>query len=165
MIRLYEPADFETLASWVTDADMLFQFAGTEFSFPLTEGQVLAYQAKYPDRHFYMGYIDGVCFSFGEIIPQENSGPRLGRLLIGDPGKRGLGLGMFFIHDLIEECERLYHAKLIELYVWENNIAAVKCYTKIGFDFVVIDPFKIVHNGEEYNLLKMRFVVVENNRV
>jgi len=156
MLKPYEHADVELLQSWVTDPDMLFQFAGTEFSYPITRAQISQYQAKYPHRHFYIGYTeDSVPFAFGEIIPQDNNTPRLGRLLIGDPGLRGKGLGVYFVRLLIQECKKLFSTNFVDLYVWDNNMAAIQCYKRVGFTFVEIEPFKLVHNQTEYNLLKM----------
>jgi GNAT superfamily N-acetyltransferase len=159
MLKPYEPADFMIFSGWVTGADMLFQFAGTEFSYPLTQNQVAEYQTKHPERRFYIGYLQNNPAFFGEIIPAEGNIPRLGRLLVGDPLLRGRGLGQFFIEMLLRECVKLYNSKFVELYVWDNNISAIQCYKKVGFDFIATEPFKIVHGNEEYNLLKMRIPV------
>ena len=157
MLKPYENTDFKLLQSWITDGDMLFRFAGTEFSYPITEDQILSYQGKYPERHFYVGYIDdSKPFSFGEIIPQDGGIPRLGRLLIGDPGLRDKGLGVFFVKLLIDECKKLFGTKAVELYVSDNNIPAIKCYKSAGFKFMEIPSFVLVHNNKEYNIVKMR---------
>ena len=47
-LRKYQDSDFSLLAQWVTSPDLLFQFAGTDFSFPLTQNQ-LTQEAKPSD--------------------------------------------------------------------------------------------------------------------
>lgn len=156
MIRPYEPTDFHLLENWVTDPDILFLFAGTEFSYPITQEQIINYQAKRPDRRFYLGFTeDNIPFAFGEIIPQEDNTQRVGRLLVGDPALRGKGLGSYFVKQLIAECIRLYNTPRVDLYVWENNQPAIRCYKSIGFNFVDVEPYVMMREGKQYNLLKM----------
>jgi len=156
MLKPFCDTDFELLENWVTGPDILFQFAGTGFIYPITREQLQQYRSKYPERQFYIGYTtDNVPFSFGEIIPQDNDSVRLARLLIGDPLLRGKGLGVYFVRFLIEECIARFKTNNVDLFVWDNNLAAIKCYKKAGFNFVPVEPFAMVYNNETYNLLKM----------
>lgn len=52
MIRKYLEDDFEILENWVTNKELLLQFSGTDFNFPLTKDQIERYQTKNPDRSF-----------------------------------------------------------------------------------------------------------------
>jgi RimJ/RimL family protein N-acetyltransferase len=156
MLKAYENAHFHILDSWVTDADLLLQFSGTDFSYPLTEKQLSDYQILHPDRRFYMGYTsDGVPFAFGEIIPQENGYPRLARVLVGEPTSRGQVLGRYFIQLLVSESIKLYQINTVELFTWEKNHAAIKCYESVGFKFLPEKCKVMVHNGISYNIHKM----------
>ena len=132
------------------------QFAGTEFSYPLTDEQLKGYLAAYPDRAFYLGLASGIPIFFGEIIPAPPGPPRLGRLLVGEPSKRGRGLGVLFTRLLMAECRRLLGAERVELYVWEENAAAIRCYKKAGFEFLDLPPYRLEWNGSTYVLLKMQ---------
>lgn len=152
----YTPAYFPFLQSWVTDPDLLFQFAGTDFRFPLTIDQVIHYQERNADRSLYIYFNDlEEPVAFGEIIPQQNQIPRLARLLVGNSDSRGKGLGVSFIKLLVEECKRLYDPPSVELYVLTDNIQAIKCYKKCGFDFISDQPKTLVHEGNEFLILKM----------
>lgn len=151
----YSSNYFSILQSWVTDPDLLFQFAGSDFRFPLTTGQLINYEAGHPDRSFYMCLDEGKPIAFGEIIPQQNGVPRLGRLLVGGENSRGKGLGVRFIKLLIEECKRLYHPPSVELYVLDDNRQAIRCYQKCGFDFLPGQSIKILYNGRDFAGLKM----------
>ena len=108
-LRKYTDDDFNVLNSWITDADLLFQFAGTAWTFPLTRKQMQDYQALHPDRQFYIAHDDHQQpFAFGEIIIGDINTPRLGRLLVGEKESRGKGLGLHFVNMLVKECKRLF---------------------------------------------------------
>jgi RimJ/RimL family protein N-acetyltransferase len=153
----YSPVYFNFLSKWITSPDLLFQFAGTTFSYPITENQIANYQQENPDRSFYIGLNDDKPVAFGEIIPQENHIPRLGRLLIGNPDERGKGFGTSFIHLLLEECQRNFQTKTVELFVLEDNIPAIKCYQKIGFQFLPGQTWEVNHQQQNYVLYKMAY--------
>ena len=160
MLRPYTPEDLKLLQTWVTDADMLFQFSGTDFSYPITLQQVEQYQQKHPGRRFYIANNEtGEPVAFGEIIPQEAHIPRLGRLIVGDLGNRRKSIGSKFILELIAECQRSFDAKYVELYVSGSNQVAIKCYEKLGFTFLPIEPFELEYGGAIHRIFKMRIEV------
>lgn len=159
-LKKYTTDQFLTLHSWVENADMLFRFAGTAWKYPLTELQITDYQLQHPERQFYMAYLDDTNpFAFGEIIVNDINTPRLGRLLVGGESSRGKGLGGKLIELLIQECMQQLAPKVIYLYVFENNLPAIRCYEKAGF---VTDPGnKIIfnHDGTEHVALVMQYMV------
>lgn len=156
MIRRYTESDFEILTSWISNSDILFQCAGNDFSYPLTELQLMAYQILHPDRNFYL-CLDNESnpLGIGEIISQESKNPRLGRLLIGNQENRNVGIGTHFVNLLILECIYTYNPEYVDLYVWENNISAIKCYQKVGFEFTKVPSFCITNNDQDYLILNM----------
>jgi RimJ/RimL family protein N-acetyltransferase len=153
-LELYKPSYFGILAGWVTGPAMLLQFAGKDFTYPITQDQLSQYQSKYTDRQFYLGFAGNEPAFFGEIIPLAGTGPRLGRLLVGEPTSRGNGLGSLFIRLMTGECVRLHQAKTVEL-VWEHNAPAIRCCKRTGFEFIPTDPYVMSDNGVAYKLLKM----------
>ncbi|MBC8987729.1 GNAT family N-acetyltransferase [Pedobacter sp. N36a] len=164
MLKPYESSDFDLLTSWVTDEEILLQFAGTDFSYPLSRAQIKAYQAAHPERRFYIGYTnDEVAFAFGEIIPQENGKPRLARILVGQPALRGKGLGQYFIRLLLEEIREHYPTPAVELFAWEKNDEAIKCYTSVGFKFCPDRAMTMVHKNINYHIHKMTYTFSEEN--
>jgi len=157
-ITTYSPAYFDFLSRWITSPDLLFQFAGTEFSYPITEEQLACYQQRKPDRYFYIGLgAAKEALAFGEIIPQENQIPRIGRLLIGNPADRGKGYGTAFIHLLLAECKEHFQTRTVELFVLEDNLPAISCYQKIGFQFLPAQTWEVSHNQQNFLLLKMAY--------
>jgi RimJ/RimL family protein N-acetyltransferase len=160
MIRKYLEDDFEILENWVTNKELLLQFSGTDFNFPLTKDQIERYQTKNPDRSFYVGLDqNSQPFAFGEIIPQMTNVPRLARILIGEERKRGLGLGRLFVTDLIQECIALYDCKTIELFAWDQNHAAIRCYQKAGFEYLSEKQMTMSHDDKQYDIYKMRLTL------
>ena len=160
-LRRFHTSDFALLQQWVDSPALLFQFAGTDFAYPLTREQLDVYLALYPDRHLYMASAtEGQPIAFGEIIPQENNIPRLARLLIGDSNHRGLGWGTTFVQLLIDECLRLYNCPAIELFVLDENKQARRCYEKKNFYIIPGDSFQLVANGQSHLIHKMRLDIV-----
>ncbi|HWW40633.1 GNAT family N-acetyltransferase [Pedobacter sp.] len=157
MLKPYTSADFKLLEKWVTDEDLLLQFAGTDFSYPITRQQITVYRTAYPERNFYIAYQDETPFAFGEIILQGSGIPKLARILVGEPSLRGKGLGGKFIKSLVAESARLYSTKTLELLVWDQNIAAIKCYERVGFVYSPERHTMLAHKGKNYNIHKMTY--------
>ncbi|MBE9463018.1 GNAT family N-acetyltransferase [Dyadobacter subterraneus] len=161
-LRKYLPSDFGLLNSWVTTAELLFQFAGTAWTYPLDEKQVQKYQATFPDRQFYMGIDDeNNAFAFGEIIVGDINSPRLGRLLIGDSASRGKGLGHSFVNLLIDECRQRIETDVIYLYVFPDNSSAIRCYEKAGFTFVPDKSVTFKYDDVDQIALLMEYRVLD----
>ena len=157
MLRPYIDDHFRLLTLWITDPHILFRFSGTYFSYPLTRDQINDYLIRFPERRFYIGYDpDHIPYAFGEIIPKPDQPPRLGRLLIGDPEKRGRGLGGIFVRELIAQIRRMMNPAAVDLFVLENNLPAIRCYEKIGFSFLPDEKFDLVFEGTSYLVKKMR---------
>ncbi len=144
------------LNTWVKDEDLLFQFSGNVFRIPFTIEQFINYSLIYPDRKFYIAYQSNEPVGFGEIIPQETGIPRLGRVLIGNSASRMKGLGKELVRLLIERCVEDCETEYVELYVWHNNDAAIKCYSSVGFNFIPSPQLEVEHNGVKHQLKKMR---------
>ncbi|CAN5495899.1 hypothetical protein BH11BAC2_BH11BAC2_21720 [soil metagenome] len=157
MLKSFLETDFYLLEKWVQTPEILFEFAGTTFTFPLTYLQIVNYQLQFPDRLLYLGYTpEGRAFAFGEIIPQCTNIPRLGRILVGEQSDRGKGLGKYFIKLLISECTRRFLTAKVELYVMEENKIAQQTYKSLGFEFSTDDPILLHHQEKVYKIFKMK---------
>lgn len=156
MIRKYEDKDFRLLELWISSADLLFQFAGTDFQYPITKEQIESYKNSQSNRQFYI-FLDenNNEQGFGEIILQKSNNPRLARLIIGNLNERNKGLGEKFVKELVAESILIYNPIKIDLYVWIENHNAIKCYEKVGFEFNKNKSFSIEQNGKEFLIKKM----------
>ncbi len=160
MLRPYSDDQFRLLASWITDPYILFQSSGTYFSYPLTRGQIEDYLIRFPERRFYFGYDrEQEPYAFGEIIPKPGHPPRLGRLLIGEPERRGKGLGGIFVRELVAEIRHTLNPGAVDLFVLENNAPAIRCYEKVGFRFLPHEQFELLFGGTPYQVKKMRLTL------
>ena len=158
MLREFAESDFQILESWIADANLLLQFSGTDFSFPITRKQIADYHLQYPERRFYLGYTEeDQPVAFGEIIPQSSGVPRLGRLLIGDPNLRGKGLGKYFVKLLVDECKLRFGTLKVELLVSNKNVAAISCYQAVGFDYSPQKEKTLTVNNESFDIHRMTF--------
>jgi RimJ/RimL family protein N-acetyltransferase len=136
-LRKYTDSDFPILKSWVTDPDLLFIFAGRDWSYPLKFEEVKAYQLAHPTKQSYVLCSDeGLPVAFGELINSGPNAPRLGRLLVGGKENRGKGIGKILIQSMIDESRKLNNQKFIHLLVFKDNFSAIRCYQNIGFHFV-----------------------------
>jgi len=155
ILNRFEEADFSWLQGWVTSPELLFQFSGGHFSYPLNFEQLMNYRAEHPDRLMYTAWMEEQPVAFGEIIPQDSGQPRLGRILVGNPAMRGQGVGTRFVSALVEECGRLYDCNTVELNVWDENTGAIRCYEKAGFVFQPDDRVVLQAFGRDFNIHKM----------
>lgn len=137
MLRPFTKADYSTLINWVDTPELLFRFSGPDIDFPLTAEKLELHIQSHPRRRYYIASDPELGdYAFGEVIPQEHNVPRLARLLVGRQELRGKGLGVRFIHLLLDECVRLYQPNRVELYVLLDNEPAIRCYQKVGFEFI-----------------------------
>lgn len=155
ILRKFEEADFHWLQSWVTSPELLLQFSGDHFPYPLRYEDFADYHTQHPDRTMYIAIAAGQPVAFGEIIPQDNGRPRLGRILVGDPAIRGMGVGAKFVTALLGECQRLYGPDAVELNVWDENKPAIRCYEKVGFVFQPNNHMVLQVSGRSFNIYKM----------
>lgn len=130
---------FSDLISWVDSEEQLMQFAGPEFTFPLTKEQL---EISLRDKHRFSFRVvnckTNVTIGHSEIYLTDHSA-YLGRIIIGDKKQRGKGLGQQIVNLLLDFVFSKFDKIKVELNVFDWNIEAIKCYEKAGF---VINPYK-----------------------
>ena len=135
MVRLekFDKGFYADLISWVDSEELLLQFAGPAFSYPLTNEQLDKSLAD-KNRIAFRVVNDNTNFSIGhcEIYLTDKSA-YLGRILIGDKGHRGKGIGQQIVHLLLNFVFSDFDITKVELNVFDWNIDAIKCYEKVGF--------------------------------
>lgn len=135
MIHLepFGPADYDRLIGWVDSPELLMQFAGPLFAFPLTRAQ-LAGNAADPARTSFNVVNDtsGAVVGHCELYYKAAS-VLIGRILIGDPAARGRGMGGAIIRALVEIAQQDRQGRFIELNVFDWNAPAIRCYEREGF--------------------------------
>lgn len=132
-LQAFIPADYDHLISWVGSAESLMQFAGPAFNFPLTHEQLLASLSD--EKRFAFKVINtdnNKIISHAEIYLTSEAA-HLGRILIGDEKQRGKGIGQAIVAQLLHIAFEEMNQSLATLNVFDWNLAAIKCYEKVGF--------------------------------
>ncbi len=143
MIKLkpFEKEDFEKLISWVGSGELLIQFAGFVFKYPLTKEQLRAYISD-NKRHAFKTVNSETNETIGhaEIYLVEPKVALLCRILVGNEECRGKGLGQQIMRQLITYSFEKFNVGMVELNVFDWNTSAIKCYEKAGFK---VNPDKV----------------------
>lgn len=164
MIKLepFTPADFAQLITWVDNEQLLHEWSGSLFSFPLTPGaldwylegandfanpEVFIYKAVENETGQTVGHI-----SMGGISEQNRLG-RISRVLVGQGTGRGYCAAM--VRALLRIGFEELHLHRIELGVYDFNRAAIRCYEKCGLriDGVLRDVVR--HDDAYWSLVEM----------
>jgi RimJ/RimL family protein N-acetyltransferase len=136
MIRLaaFEKSDFDKLISWIDSEEMLMQFSGPAFTFPLNKEQL---QNNLEDKkrvsYKVVDLATNNMIGYSEIYLLDKSSVLLGRIIIGDPEFRGKGLGQKIVKMLLEISFDELGFEKVELNVFDWNISAIRCYENAGF--------------------------------
>ncbi|UEG49706.1 GNAT family N-acetyltransferase [Ferruginibacter lapsinanis] len=138
----FERTDFERLINWIDTEEILVQFGGPIFSFPLTIEQLEAYTNDKQRLSFkVVDQSSKTPIGHAELFPSDdNKTMKICRILIGDKQKRGQGLGQQIINELLKISFITLGKERAELNVYDWNTSAIKCYEKVGF---TINPDKI----------------------
>lgn len=150
----FSPGHVTSLISWIDSEEMLMQFAGPSFHYPLTPDQ-LAYQANDPSHLSYslVSNSPRELLGYGEI-KFNNHTAFLCRLIIA-PEKRGQGYGQILIRELLAEVKRLPKITQVELNVFDFNNVAIHLYEKFGFVANSDRVFERTINGQLWKAINM----------
>jgi len=157
MIKLepFTKSDFTRLISWIDNLEELVQFAGPNFSFPLTTDQLEKYLADENSFAFKVKETrSNKTIGHCEIYKSESSA-KLCRILIGEKTYRGKGLGVEIVNQLLKKSFIHFNYSLAELNVYDWNISAIKCYEKSGFKINKEKTKTILVEGRPWASLNM----------
>jgi RimJ/RimL family protein N-acetyltransferase len=160
MIKLeyFTAADFQLLIDWISDDHLLMNWAGTQFSFPLTEDKLkryirdandfeesstLVYKAVDTESGKTVGHISLTALN------RENRSARITRVLVGDLAERGKGIGEKITKAILHIGFKELNLHRMSLGVYDVNESGLRCYKKCGFqvDGVLRD---ISRHGDSY---------------
>ena len=173
MIRLeyFDSGDFDQLIEWIDSEALLTNWAGSLFSYPLTQksmewylkdandlakSDALIYRVVDVNSNEVVGHI-----SLGGIS-RKNSSARISRVLIGSGNHKGKG----YCKDMINAVIRIGFEDLklhrISLGVYDFNQAALKCYQAAGFTIEGRSRDVLKHKEDEWwSLVEMSILEAE----
>ena len=144
MIELasFAESDFDELIAWISDEELMTNWAGSLFSFPLTHESLAWYikdtnDLETADALVYKIIEKQTGESIGHIslgsISRKNRSARISRVLIGSDAAKGKGYCTQMMEKVLTVGFEQLNLHRISLGVFDFNTAAIKCYEKAGF--------------------------------
>ena len=166
MIRLeyFTKQDFSQLIGWIHDEQLLTNWSGSLFRFPLTEesldwyledtndldsSDALIYKAIDVESGEAVGHI-----SLGGIS-RKNRSARISRVLVGDNAQKGRGICTTMINEVLKVGFGQLKLHRISLGVYDFNHAALRCYEKSGFVREGLQRDILLHKDKFWSLVEM----------
>ncbi|PHR10145.1 MAG: hypothetical protein COB29_00880 [Sulfitobacter sp.] len=158
-IRLvpFQAEDQQRLIDNVDCPETLYLWAGKTFSYPLTHSQLDSYRAagegQNPEKILFtaVNTVDNSPFGhveISDIAPALSA--RIARVFIVDKNQRGRGLGAALVKTTAEFAFLKLGVDRVDLGFNKENLAAERCYQKLGFkpvgfweNAIQIDDFTI----------------------
>ena len=134
LLEPFQPGDFDRLINWIDNEALLITIAGTEFSFPVTHDQLHRYLLL--SNSYLFNVVDAAdkkVVGHAQLIRSGDRMYKIDKLIIGDKTNRGKGRGQAVINALLTYAFENLGADVVELNVFDWNIAGIKCYEKCGF--------------------------------
>lgn len=171
MIRLeyFTKDDFGQLIDWINSEELLINWAGSLFHFPLTEKSMDWYITDTNDVSNSSAFVYKVVdvtsgATVGHIslgnISKKNRSARISRVLIGSGDHKGKG----YCKDMVREVLHFGFEELklhrISLGVYDFNKPAIRCYQSSGFTIEGVSRDILQHNNEWWSLVEMS--ILEN---
>jgi RimJ/RimL family protein N-acetyltransferase len=165
MIRLehFGRSDFEQLMAWIDTEELLMNWAGSLFSFPLTQAslewyirdtndpassEAMVYKAVDTATGATVGHI-----SLGSLSAKNRSG-RITRVLVA-PGHKGKGYCCQMVKALLKIGFEQLRLHRISLGVYDFNTAALKCYQKAGMIIEGTNRDCLLYEGKWWSSVEM----------
>lgn len=127
------------LVSWIPDAAACLRWGGPKPVFPLLPADMPHQLETRLHAAYALVNDDATMLGFGQLIRQDAATMHLGRIIIA-PEFRGQRLGQTLCRRLIDHAVTRRGARRITLRVYPDNVAAIRTYHAIGFEFVAEDP-------------------------
>lgn len=171
MIKLeyFTSADFDTLMDWIQDKELLLQWAGTQFNYPLTKSKLESYIQEANDfekssTFIYKAVNTESGRTVGHIsltsINRWNRSARITRVLVSN-SDRGKGYAEQMMKALMKIGFGELHLHRMSLGVYDTNATAIKCYKKCGFQVDGILREIQRHEDTYWSLMEMSILEKE----
>ncbi|WP_121662681.1 GNAT family N-acetyltransferase [Metabacillus litoralis] len=140
-LQYFKHDHIQKLISWISTPEFLLQWAGPAFTFPLTKEQIERYIEKantdVSDAYVYSVVLQKTGHVIGHIslanIDREHKSARVGKVLVGDQGVRGKGIGYLMMTEIVKIAFEQLNLHRVSLGVFDFNTSAIACYQKVGF--------------------------------
>ncbi|MBM7660602.1 RimJ/RimL family protein N-acetyltransferase [Bacillus mesophilus] len=168
-LHYFDRNDFDQLIGWVKSPVFNVQWSGDSFNYPLDKSQLEEYikdaNHEHSDMFIYKVIYKATGAAIGHLslgrIDRKHQSARIGRVLVGDGGLRGKGIGENMMKEVLRIAFTDLNMHRVSLGVFDFNKGAIACYEKVGFqkEGLLRDFRKI---GEEYwNMWEMSILEEE----
>jgi RimJ/RimL family protein N-acetyltransferase len=172
MIRLeyFGKEDFAQLISWINSEELMMNWSGSMFSFPLTEASLNWYIEDVNDLTKSEAFLyKAVEVETGKVvghislggISKKNKSARISRVIIGDESAKGKGYGAEMVKAVLQIGFEDLHLHRIALGVYNDNIAAIKTYQKAGMQIEGVTRECLWFNMKWWSLVEMSILEEE----
>jgi len=131
--------DFARLIQWASSPELVLQWSGGGFTYPLDEQQLERYlqgaENDPPLRKIYCAVDAGAVVGHIELnnITWTHRSASIARVLVGDPAARGKGYGEQMMRKIMQLGFEELGLHRLELNVYDFNEPAIRLYEKLGF--------------------------------
>ncbi len=161
-LAFFEPSDIEQLKQWINTEELLMNWSGRLFSFPLTNESLNWYiqDTNVIDTSdaFIFKAVDEQGNNIGHIslggISTLNKSARISRVFVSEAG-RNKGVCTFMVKEVVKF--GFEHLKLhrIGMGVYDTNKAAVTCYEKAGLTIEGINKDIFLYNNQYWSMIEL----------
>lgn len=166
MIRLedFGPQNFKQLIAWIDNEELMTNWAGSLFRFPLTDESLAWYieetnNLETSDALVYKAVDEKTGETVGHIslgaISRKNRSGRISRVLVGQTAARGKGICQTMIKAVLKIGFEDLKLHRISLGVYDYNKSAINCYQKAGFKIEGISRDVLWYNNSFWSLIEM----------
>jgi len=163
-LEYFTKDDFQQLINWIYDEHLLTNWAGSLFSFPLTQKSLDWYikdtnDLQNSDALVYKAIDTKTGETVGHIslgsISRKNRSARISRVLVGDNAEKGRGICTNMITAVAKIGFEELKLHRISLGVYDFNMPALRCYEKAGFTKEGVQRDILRYNNEYWSLVEM----------
>ncbi len=171
MIQLqhFQAPDFGQLIEWIHNEEILTNWSGSLFNFPLSARSLEWYIENTNIINISDAFVYKALDASGEIVGHislggiswKNRSARITRVLIGNTAQRGKGCCQGMVKAVLRIAFNELKLHRVSLGVYDNNKAAVKCYEKAGLTIEGIHRDILWYNGAWWSMIEMSILEKE----
>ena len=172
MIKLehFEEKDFMQLINWISNEELMMNWSGAMFSFPLTNDSLTWYLSDVNDIKKSSAFVyKAIDTKTNEVVGHislgnlstKNKSARISRVLVGDTANKGKGYCKQMVQAVLKIGFEDLKLHRIELGVYDFNTAAISCYKKAGLSIEGTSRDCVLFNGKWWSLIEMSILEAE----
>lgn len=167
-LQPFTQKDFTQLIDWIYNEDVLINWSGSLFTFPLTNDSLNWYientNVINQSDAFVYKVMDENSQAIGHIslggLSWKNKSARISRVLIGNANAKGKGYCQKMMHAILSIAFDELKLHRVALGVYATNTAAINCYKKSGFSVEGMHKDVLYYNNQYHSMYEM--AILEN---